>query len=91
MAVRVILPRPLRSCAGGVAELGIESDTVAQVLQVLEETYPDLTPYLRDEQGTLFPKVNVYVNDEHVRYLQGVQTPLQDGDQVYIVPLVMGG
>ena len=91
MAVRVILPRPLRSHAGGVSQLDVESDTVAQVLQVLEETYPGLSPHLRSEDGTLLPKVNLYVNDEHVRYLQGVQTVLQDGDQVYIVPLVMGG
>ena len=61
------------------------------VLQVLEEAYPGLTPYLRAADGTLLPKVNLYVNDEHVRYLEGVQTPLRDGDHVYIVPLVMGG
>ena len=91
MAIKVGLPGNLRSILGGIAEVTVEADTVAQVLRVLEETYPDLTPHLRDKEGTLLPKVNLYVNDEHVRYLQGVQTALQDGDQVYIVPLVMGG
>jgi molybdopterin converting factor small subunit len=46
---------------------------------------------LRDESGALRPRVNIYVNDEHVRYRQGVQTPLQDGDVVLVTPIIMGG
>jgi len=91
MPVQVTVPRPLRSQMAGLAEVMVEADTVAQVLQVLEGTYPSLTPYLRDEKGVLLPKVNFYVNDEHVRYRQGLQTPLHDGDHVYIVPFVSGG
>ena len=91
MAIKVRLPGNLRSMFGGIAEVTVEADTVAEVLRVLEETYPGLTSYLRDENGALLPRVNFYVNDEHVRYRQGLQTPLRDGDQVYIVPLVMGG
>jgi molybdopterin synthase sulfur carrier subunit len=74
-----------------VSEVTVKGDTVAQVLRSLEERYPQLTRYLRDENGAIRPIVNVYVNDEHVRFRQGLQTPLRDGDQVYVVPLVMGG
>jgi molybdopterin synthase sulfur carrier subunit len=57
----------------------------------MEQRYPSLVPLLRDQNGALRPRVNIYVNDEHVRYLQGLQTPLQDGDTVYITPIIMGG
>ena len=48
-------------------------------------------PLLRNESGALRPRVNIYVNDEHVRFRQGLQTPLQDGDTVYVMPIIMGG
>ena len=57
----------------------------------MEARYPSLTPLLRDETGMLRPTVQIYVNDEHVRFRQGLDTPLQDSDRVYITPTVMGG
>jgi len=91
MSVKVRIPSLLRSKAGGVRETSVEGDTVAQALRNLEEKLPQLTRYLRDENGKLRPAVNVYVNDEHVRFRQGLDTPLHDGDQVYVVPVIMGG
>ena len=91
MSVRVRIPSALRARAGGPTEIVVDARDVAHALRQLEAVYPALTPMLRDVEGTLRPKVMIYVNDVHVRFRQGLDTSLQDGDQVYVVPVVMGG
>lgn len=91
MTVYIRIPSALRSHTGGATEFTLQASTVAEALHSLEERFPALIPLLRDEAGRLYPKVNIYVNDQHVRYLQGEQTPLQEGDTVFIMPIVMGG
>ena len=91
MSVQVRIPSALRTQAGGLTRVEVDAGDVAQALLGLEAACPALTPVLRDAQGGLRPKVGVYVNDVHVRFTQGLETPLQDGDQVYVVPIVMGG
>jgi sulfur-carrier protein len=91
LTVYVRIPSALRSYTGGATEFTLQASTVAEALRGLEERFPALIPLLRDEAGRLYPKVSVYVNDHHVRYLQGEQTPLQEGDTVLVVPVVMGG
>lgn len=89
MGVRVRFPGSFHLRAGN--EVAVEGDTVGQVLRRLAENDPDLTPHLCGEDGAFRPTVQVYINDEHIRFRQGWQTPLRDGDLVYIVPTVMGG
>ena len=91
MPVRVRIPSSLHAQTGGAAEVHVDGDTVDQALRSLEARFPALTPHLRLEDGSLRPVVNLYVNDEHVRFRRGLDTPLHDGDQLYFVPLVMGG
>ena len=91
MTIHVRIPSALRAKTDGVTEISVNVDSVARALQQLEEMYPALRAVLRDKDGTLCPRVNVYVNDVHVRYLQGMETPLNDGDQLYVMPIVMGG
>jgi molybdopterin synthase sulfur carrier subunit len=91
MLVQVRVPTALRQATGGATRVQVEASDVAAALQELEAACPALQPVLRDEQGALRPQVSVYVNDRHVRYLQGLETPLQEGDEVYVVPIVMGG
>jgi molybdopterin synthase sulfur carrier subunit len=91
MSVRIRLPTALRSQTGGVTQLEVPAHTVSEALRSLEERMPQLEGYLRDSNGDLRPAVSIYVNDEHIRYRQGLDTPLQEDDEVYIVPLVMGG
>jgi len=91
MLVQVRVPTALRTRTGGTTEIEVQAGDVATALQELEAACPALKPVLRDEQGALRPRVSVYVNDRHVRYLQGLETPLQEGDEVYVVPIVMGG
>jgi len=91
MPIRTRIPGALASYTGGNTEIDIEAQTVAEVLSILEQRFPSLVPLLRNESGALRPRVNIYVNDEHMRFRQGVQTPLQDGDTVYVTPVIMGG
>jgi molybdopterin synthase sulfur carrier subunit len=91
MLVQVRVPTALRQVTGGTTRVRVEASDVATALQELEAACPALKPMLRDEAGTLRPRVSVYINDRHVRYLQGMETRLQEGDEVYVMPIVMGG
>jgi molybdopterin converting factor small subunit len=91
MAVTVRIPTQLRELSGGAAEVAAESGTVAQVLAGLEATHPGFGARLFDEQGALRRFVNVFVADEDIRFLDGVDTPVGDGQTVSIVPAVAGG
>jgi len=91
MAVICRVPHLLRAKTGGQRQVEVEAHTVLQALARLEERYPQLRPYLRGADGAHRPNLQVYVNDEHVRFRQGLDTPLTDGDIVLVVPTVMGG
>lgn len=91
MPIQVRVPTALRQVTGGTTRIEVEATDIGAALQELEAAYPALKPVLRDEEGALRPRVSVYVNDRHVRYLQGLETPLQDGDEVFVLPVVMGG
>jgi MoaD family protein len=91
MSIRAKVPGALASHIGGNTEIELHAQTVDQVLSALQQRYPSLVPLLRNESGALRPRVNIYVNDEHVRYRQGLETPLQNGDIVLVMPIVMGG
>jgi molybdopterin synthase sulfur carrier subunit len=91
MAVKLRIPTPLRSLAGGAAELSVEGSTVSDVLDALERDYPGFHERLFDERGEIRRFVNVYVAGEDIRFLKGVDTPIKDGEEVSIVPAVAGG
>ena len=91
MSVRVRIPAPLRSVTEGAAELDLGGQSVAQVLGELESRFPAIRPRLRDDEGSLRRFVNLYVNGEDVRFLQGLDTSLKAGDEVSIIPAVAGG
>jgi len=91
MPVQVRVPSALRAHTDSQTRIAVEGHSVAQVIRNLEARYPALVPHLRDEAGDLRPRVNIYVNDQHVRLRQGLQTPVGDGDEVYITPVIMGG
>jgi sulfur-carrier protein len=91
MAVRVRIPSPLRSVTDGAAEVSVESESVAGALSELETRYPAIRGRLRDEEGALRRFVNLYVNGEDVRYLGALETPVNEGDTVSILPAVAGG
>jgi molybdopterin synthase sulfur carrier subunit len=91
MAVSVRIPTPLRSLTKGAAEIPVAADTVSGVIDDLERQFPGIRERLMDEAGELRKFVNIYVNEEDIRFLDGAKTALKPGDQVAIVPAIAGG
>ncbi len=91
MAVLVRIPTPLRSLTKGSAEVQATGGSVADVIGDLQRQFPGMGERLLDEAGELRRFINVYVNEEDIRFLDGTKTGLKDGDQVSIVPAIAGG
>jgi sulfur-carrier protein len=91
MSVRVRIPTILRPQVGGAAEVEGEGDTLRDLLQDLEGRYPGILARIVTDEGRLHRFVNLYVNDEDVRYLGSLETEVKEGDTVSILPAVAGG
>ena len=91
MANDVLIPTPLRVYAGKQDTVRAEGKTVGELLQNLTSQYADLRNHLYTEDGRLRSFVNVYLNDDDIRYLEKEDTPVSDGDTISIVPSVAGG
>lgn len=91
MSVQVKLPTILRKHVGGEPKVSAEGATVREVFQDLEARYPGLTKNVVTDDGGLHRFVNVYLNDEDVRYLGSLETEVGEGDTVSILPAVAGG
>ncbi len=91
MPVQVNLPTVLRSHAGGVKAVSVDGTTVGEVLVALAGRYPGLSGQVLNDDGTLHKFVNVYLNDDDVRYLSALDTPVTDSDEISILPAVAGG
>jgi molybdopterin converting factor small subunit len=89
--VSVRIPTQLRPLAGGVAEVQVEGSTVGEVLKALDAAHPGFAARLFDDAGRLRRFVNVFLADEDVRFLHGLDTPVAEGQTVSIVPAVAGG
>lgn len=91
MAVEVRIPSLLRSLVGGAKSIQASGQTVGQALDDVESRYPGFKERVIDPGGTVKQFVSIFINAEDVRYLQNLDTPVQDGDQVSILPAVAGG
>jgi molybdopterin synthase sulfur carrier subunit len=91
MAVTVRVPTTLRPMSGGNKQVEVAPGTLADVIAALEAAHPGFADRLLDESGELRKFVNVFVDDDDVRYLQGLATPVADGLTVSIIPAVAGG
>ncbi|WP_457600053.1 ubiquitin-like small modifier protein 1 [Hydrogenivirga sp.] len=91
MAVTVRVPTPLRRLTDGQGEVEVEAKSVREAIEKLEEQYPGFRERLLDENGELRRFVNLYLNDEDIRFLKGADTELKDGDVLSIVPAIAGG
>lgn len=89
--IKVVIPSPLRRLTGGQGSLSLEARDIGECLNGLESRFPGMKERLCDETGGIRRFVNIYVNGEDVRFLQGLSTPLKAGDEVSIVPAVAGG
>ena len=91
MPVTIRIPTQLRNLSDNNAEVQVEAGTVAEALKALEGAHPGFGERLFDDSGELRRFVNVFVADEDIRFLQGIDTPLAEGTTVSIVPAVAGG
>lgn len=91
MPVKVKIPTQLRSLTGGASEVTAEGSDVKGVISNLEQDHPGLEERILDESGDLRRFVNLYVNDEDVRFLDGLATPIPEGALLSIIPAVAGG
>lgn len=90
-SILVRIPTPLRRLTDGQGEVTAEGRTVQELLEALERKFPGVKERLYDETGQLRRFVNIYVNDEDIRFAQGLETSVKQGDEVSIVPAIAGG
>ena len=91
MAVKVIIPTPLRAYASKQASVELDARTVGEALNRLTTQYEELRKHLYTDDGRIRSFVNVYLNDEDIRYLQKENTPVKESDVISIVPSIAGG
>jgi sulfur-carrier protein len=91
MSVTIRVPTQLRTLTGGSGEVGVDGATVGEALKALDAAHPGFAERLFDEGGELRRFVNVFLADEDVRFLNGLSTPVADGQTISIVPAVAGG
>ncbi len=91
MAVRVRVPFAIKSLFGGASEVEAEGKTVQELIENLERQYPGVKQRLCDENGELRRFVNIFVNDQDIRSLKGLDTELRESDEVAIIPAIAGG
>lgn len=91
MSVRVRIPAPLRAATAGQSEVSVVGADLASCLTQLEDRFPAIRARLRDPEGELRRFVNLYLNGEDIRFLQGLDTPVKPGDELSIIPAVSGG
>jgi molybdopterin synthase sulfur carrier subunit len=91
MAIKVNVPTPLRKLTNGDSEVSVEASTVDELIGSLESEFNGIAGKLLDEKGEIRRYVNIFVNEEDIRFLEGKATPLKDGDEVSIVPAIAGG
>ena len=91
MSVTVRIPTQLRPLVGGAGEVPVDASTVGEALKALDAAHPGFGERIFDEAGKLRRFVNVFVADEDVRFLQGLETSVAEGQTVSIVPAVAGG
>ena len=91
MAVTVSIPTPLRKLTNNESEVSIEAGSVGDLVDALDAAYSGIAEKLLDEKGDIRRYVNVFVNDEDIRFLDGKGTTLTDGDNISIVPAIAGG
>jgi len=91
MPIKVKIPTPLQKLTKNQAEVESEGKTVQELIDGLEKNYPGIKERICDEKGKVRRFINIYVNEEDVRFLKGDDTPVKDGDEISIIPAIAGG
>ncbi len=91
MSIKVRIPTPLQKLTGQQAEVSVKAANIKELIGTLEKNYPGMKDRLCDENGKIRRFVNVYLNEEDIRFLKQEETSLKDGDEISIVPAIAGG
>jgi molybdopterin synthase sulfur carrier subunit len=91
LPVQVHVTSVIQKIVDGQRQIDVDGSTVAELIENIERRYPGFREQIMDQQGQLHRFVNIYLNDEDIRYLKGAETELSDGDQVSILPALAGG
>jgi len=91
MPTQVRIPTPLRKLTGEAEVVTVDGSTVGDIIANLDKTYPGLGERICDEQGQVRRFVNIFLNDEDIRFLEEQKTAVKDGDELSIVPAIAGG
>lgn len=91
MSIKVLIPTPLRGLTGDADSVEADGATVGELIDDLEQKHPGLSERLCDDEGEVRRFVNVYLNQEDIRFKDGKNTPVSDGDELSIVPAIAGG
>ena len=89
--IKVRIPTPLRPLTKGLGEVETDATSITAMIDTLNNAHPGIKDRLCDDTGELRRFVNIYVNEEDIRFLKGKETSLKDGDEVSIVPAIAGG
>ena len=90
-SVKVRIPTPLQKLTNGSGEVQAVGTSIKEMFADLEGTYPGFRERIYDDEGNLRRFINVYVNEEDIRFLDGENTPLKDGDDISVIPAIAGG
>ena len=85
------IPTPLRAYTSGQSEVQVSGSNISESLSDLTTQYPPIRPHLFNDSGELRPFVNLFVGENNIKDLQGVETPIQDGDRLVLIPSIAGG
>jgi len=91
MSVKVRIPTPLRKITKDQDEVTAEGNTIAEVIEDLEKNYPGIKERICEPDGSLRRFVNLYLNDEDIRFMDNLETPVKDNDELSIIPAIAGG
>ena len=91
MSIKVRIPTPLQKMTQNKAELELNGSNIRELIDDLERNFPGIKERICDEKGKIRRFINIYVNEEDVRFLQQDKTALKDGDEVSIIPAIAGG
>jgi len=91
MTKKVRIPTPLRKLTNNEEVVEVQAGTIGEAIAELQSRYPGIKERLVDDQGEVRRFVNVYVNEEDIRFLENQKTPLKDGDEISIIPAIAGG
>lgn len=91
MAITVRVPTPLQKVTGGKSEVETTGSNIKEAIENLEKTYPGVKERLYSEEGELRRFINIYVNEEDIRFLDSENTAIKDGDVISIIPAIAGG